>query len=86
MEEIGNGTNGESTYVGKAEEAQIRMEGGEESVGRSESVVVEEVEGGGDLCRYEGCGKVCKSGGGRTIHEKRKHRVSKECDFRVRSV
>ena len=49
---------------------------GEERVQRSECVVVEEVEGGGYLCRYEGCGKVCKSGAGRTIHEKRMHRVS----------
>ena len=66
---------------------------GEERVERSECVVVEEVEGGGYLCRYDGCGKVCKSGGGRTIHEKRMHRVSKEsvifvcdlceCEFRT---
>ena len=49
---------------------------GEERVQRSECVVVEEAEGGGFMCRYEGCGKVCKSGGGRTIHEKRMHRVS----------
>ena len=48
---------------------------GEERVQRSECVVEEEVEGGGFLCRYEGCGKVCKSGGGRTIHEKRMHRA-----------
>ena len=56
---------------------------GEERVQRSECVVEEEVEGGGFLCRYEGCGKVCKSGGGRTIHEKRMHRVS---EARVRFV
>ena len=56
---------------------------GEERLGRSECVVVEEAVGGGYLCRYEGCGKVCKSGGGRTIHEKRMHRVS---EARVRFV
>ena len=27
-------------------------------------------------CRYEGCGKVCKSKGGLTIHQKRMHRVA----------
>ena len=49
---------------------------GEERVERSGWVVVQEVEGGGFLCRYEGCGKVCKSVAGRVIHEKRMHRVS----------
>jgi hypothetical protein len=29
-------------------------------------------------CRYEGCGKVCKSRAGLTIHEKRMHRVAEE--------
>ena len=37
---------------------------GEERVQRSECVVVEEDESGGYLCRYEGCGLVCRSGGG----------------------
>ena len=49
---------------------------GEERVQRNECVVVEEAEGGGYLCRCEGCEMVCKSLYGRNIHEKRMHRVS----------
>ena len=30
------------------------------------------------VCRYEGCGKVCKSRAGLTMHEKRMHRVAVE--------
>ena len=36
---------------------------------------------GGELdlvCRYEGCGKVCKSKGGLTVHQKRMHRAAPE--------
>ena len=52
---------------------------GEERVVRSECAMEEEAVGGGYVCRYEGCGKICKSGGGRVIHEKRMHRVSEAC-------
>ncbi|PAA86616.1 hypothetical protein BOX15_Mlig005960g1 [Macrostomum lignano] len=34
--------------------------------------------GDGFKCEYELCGKVCKSKGGLTIHQKRMHRVFKE--------
>lgn len=30
------------------------------------------------VCRYEGCGKVCKSKGGLTLHQKRMHRAAPE--------
>ena len=30
------------------------------------------------VCRYEGCGKVCRSRGGLTLHQKRMHRVVEE--------
>ena len=30
------------------------------------------------VCRYEGCGKVCKSKGGLVQHQKRKHRAPEE--------
>ena len=58
---------------------------GEQRVERSECVV-EDVVSRGYVCRYDGCGKVCKSGAGRTIHEKRIHRVSEarvifKCDL-----
>ena len=49
---------------------------GEVRVERSEYVSVSgEDEVGGYLCRYDGCGRVCKSVAGRTIHEKRMHSV-----------
>ena len=56
---------------------------GEERVQRSECVVVEMDEEGGFPCRWEGCGRVLKSGAGRTNHERRTHRVS---EARVRFV
>ena len=37
------------------------------------------VRGEGELiCRYEGCGKVCKNEAGLVMHEKRMHRVNEE--------
>ena len=30
------------------------------------------------ICRYEGCGKVCRNKAGLVLHEKRMHRVNKE--------
>ena len=57
---------------------------GEQSVERSAGNRVNGVrDAEGYECRYDGCGKVCKSVAGRTIHEKRMHRVS---DARVRFV
>ena len=74
----------ERVYVWEKQKGhQYEWRDGEERVQRSEHVVVEQAEGGGFPCRWEGCGKVCKSGGGRTIHEKRMHRVS---EARVRFV
>ena len=29
-------------------------------------------------CKYEGCGKVCKSKAGLTVHQKRMHRAADE--------
>ena len=34
--------------------------------------------GGGEVCRYEGCGKVCRNKAGLVMHEKRMHRVNEE--------
>ena len=37
------------------------------------------VRGEGELvCRYEGCGKVCRNKAGLVMHEKRMHRVNEE--------
>ena len=37
------------------------------------------MRGEGELvCRYEGCGKVCRNKAGLVMHEKRKHRVNEE--------
>ena len=53
---------------------------GEESIGRSVSRELDLV------CRWEGCGKVCLSKGGLTLHQKRVHRAPEDrvrfsCDW-----
>ena len=47
-------------------------EEGEESIGRSVSRDLDLV------CRWEGCGKVCLSKGGLTLHQKRVHRAPED--------
>ena len=50
-----------------------RWEQGEERLVRNV------VRGEGELvCRYEGCGKVCRNKAGLVMHEKRMHRVNEE--------
>ena len=49
---------------------EYTWEEGEESIGRSASRNLDLV------CRWEGCGKVCLSKGGLTLHQKRVHRAA----------
>ena len=50
-----------------------RWEQGEERLVRNV------MRGEGELvCRYEGCGKVCRNKAGLVMHEKRMHRVNEE--------
>ena len=51
---------------------EYRWEEGEDRIDRSVSRVVDLV------CRYEGCGKVCLSKGGLTLHQKRMHRAAED--------
>ena len=54
---------------------QYRWEQGEERVSRSQR------REGGLICEYEGCGKICKSRAGLTIHQKRMHREGDRVRF-----
>ena len=49
---------------------------GEERASRSQKQV------GGLRCEYEGCGKMCKTRAGLTIHQKRMHREGEKIVFR----
>ena len=47
--------------------------------GENEEPMQRDIRGdSGLICRYEGCGRVCKSKAGRAIHEKRMHRMAEE--------
>ena len=73
MEGKGGGENGASGQVGKQKGHGYRWEQAEDrlvrNVGRGEGELV---------CRYEGCGKVCRNKAGLVMHEKRMHRVNEE--------
>ena len=47
--------------------------------GENEERVNREVRAGAELeCKYDGCGKVCRSKAGLTVHQKRMHRAAEE--------
>ena len=56
-----------------------RQRGKKYVMGRGEQEVERNVSAEVDLvCRYEGCGKVCKAKGGLVLHQKRMHRAPDE--------
>ena len=73
MEGKGGGENGVFGKVGKAEGHGYRWEQEEERLVRNVVRGEEEL-----VCRYEGCGKVCRNKAGLVMHEKKIHRVNEE--------